>query len=142
MSPSERRELRAHLKKTRANELNCIRQENFRKRQRDAGLENLQVRLSCFSHAKAKRITQTDTVSLSQLYEFAILAVDPQNPPAKHEEVLEGDLIGSCQISPWMSVEAVEKFENLARTYHTRTVAMSAIVNAYCDNVLADADYE
>lgn len=137
MLPHERKKQRETEKKLNSQKLSCKRQAAFRKKQRDSGLDTLQVRLSTFSHAKASVISDTDSVELTRIYDFAIKTASLNNPPAKHEEILEGDLIGTRQISPWLSEATIYKFEQLAKHYISRNVAMSAIVNAYCDHVTA-----
>ncbi|HHF2869010.1 TPA: hypothetical protein ACPJZQ_004169 [Vibrio alginolyticus] len=63
---------------------------------------------------------------------MAINNTAPNQLPEKHPEVIEGDLVGTRQISPWIDHEVAETFEKLATNYRNRTIAMSAIVYAYC----------
>ncbi|MCG9776407.1 hypothetical protein L1D49_24385, partial [Vibrio diabolicus] len=63
---------------------------------------------------------------------------DPNELPEKHPEVIEGDLVGTRQISPWIDPSAAETFEKLATNYRNRTIAMSAIVYAYCARCKAE----
>ncbi|WP_158159335.1 hypothetical protein [Vibrio alginolyticus] len=118
-----------HKAKTKA------RQAMFRTRQREKGLALLQVRISRLAHAKAcEQCEQCEQngITLTELYQLAINNTDPNQLPEKHPEVIEGDLVGARQISPWIDPEVAETFEKLATNYRNRTIAMSAIVYAYC----------
>ncbi|HHX8304305.1 TPA: hypothetical protein ACVOZG_002412 [Vibrio diabolicus] len=115
-----------HKAKTKA------RQAMFRTRQRKKGLALLQVRISRLAHAKACEQCEQNGITLTDLYQLAINHTDPNQLPEKHPEVTEGDLVGTRQISPWIDPEVAKTFEKLATNYRNRTIAMSAIVYAYC----------
>ncbi|MGR5273992.1 hypothetical protein ACPV4S_19270 [Vibrio alginolyticus] len=114
------------------------RQATFRTRQREKGLALLQARISRLAHAKACEQCEQNGITLTELYQLAINNTDPNELPEKHPEVIEGDLVGTRQISPWIDPSAAETFEKLATNYRNRTIAMSAIVYAYCARCKAE----
>ncbi len=129
MLAPERKRLRT-LEKSRK------RQENYRQRQSEKGLKRLQVYASVYSHHNAQKAANKLGCDLSAIYANAFLDADLHALPIKHDEVLEGDLIGIKQLCPWLPSEAVDKFEAIAERYKTRTIAMSAVLNAYAVSVL------
>ncbi len=118
-------------KRLRTLEKNKRRQQSYRERQLGKGLGRLQVYTSVYSHYNARLVADRLGVDLTTVYIEALQAVDPERPPAKHDEVLEGDLIGIMQICPWLPLCAIARFEEAAKHYKTRTIAMSAILADY-----------
>ncbi|WP_432773898.1 hypothetical protein [Vibrio parahaemolyticus] len=93
----------------------------------------LQVRISLYAHDKAYKMALESGVTLTKFYELAINHTDLNCLPVMHREVCEGDLIGTRPISPWLEPDTITQFNKISKKYRNQTVAMSAIVNAYCD---------
>lgn len=123
-------------KKLRQLEKSNRRQARFRAKKRANSETCLQVSISLFAHNKAIQLKEKTGGRLVDVYEAAILSANLDSLPPKHDEVLEGDLIGYKQVAPWVPTKTFERFEKMAKHYRSRPIAMSAIVNAYCDSKL------
>ncbi|CAH0543165.1 hypothetical protein [Vibrio marisflavi] len=125
----------ATRKRQRALAKSRNRQAFYRENQVEKGLCALQVRLSAYAHNKALTLSVERETSLTNIYALAVKAARMAGElPEPHAVVLDGELIGTKQISPWLEADVADSFEKMAKKYHSRTVAMSAIVNAYCDS--------
>lgn len=127
MSPDELNKYRT-LAKTKK------RQQNFRMRQKEKGLVLLQARLSYFAHDKLSLLADLNGINKEKVYELAIEAANIDKLPKPHREVLEGHLIGTRTISAWVKPEILAKLISIVPSYRNKTVALSAIINHYCDN--------
>lgn len=109
------------------------RQSYYRAKQADIGKKLLQVRISKFAHHKAELLAERKSIYLKTVYETAIAEANLDALPTPHLEVCEGELIGTKAISPWVSEECHNKFTLIAELYPKSILAISAIVNDYCD---------
>ncbi|HCG7330420.1 hypothetical protein P3551_23035 [Vibrio parahaemolyticus] len=117
------------------------RQQRSRVKRAQQDLIPLQVRLSKLAHAKALIVSQLQGISLTDLYQLAINNTSPDSAPQPHLEPIDGDLVGSCRISPWIRKEAHNHFyESLLPKYKKSRIAISAIVYSYCESVLLDSE--
>ncbi|UTZ44549.1 hypothetical protein [Vibrio campbellii] len=113
------------------------RQQRCRLKRTKQELLPLQVQISRYAHSKARMVCELQGISLTELYQLAINNTSTDNPPKPHLEVMDGDLVGSIRISPWISKDAHEYFyKELLPNYTKSRTAISAIVSAYCDSVL------
>lgn len=134
MTPAQRLKTRK-LCQTRKRQAKC------RSKRKESGLTPLQIRISNLAHSKATAICQQEGISLTELYQLAINNTSPDSIPKPHLEPMNGDLVGSRRISPWISIDTHDYFyKTLLPKYTKSRIAISAIVYAYCEKVLLDSE--